>query len=161
MITENFVALPFDEGLDKKHMLHFSGNVYSLVRVTFESPKSLKMVSNFICDNELVSLGKWLAEMQIKEEIKFHKIEEMIPAHDDSFREVNIDDIYSYRKHFKESKYTIEYKGFNIEYNAYGKSEYTVFLDGDDIWFESLSGAKQAIDLGMMEQGGGYGIYRC
>lgn len=40
----------------------------------------------------------------------------------------------------------MEYKGYTIEYNIYHKGEYTVFFDGDDIWFTSENEAKQFID---------------
>lgn len=119
MVNENLVSLPFDEGFDKKHMLHFAGNIYFLARVTYESPESLKMVSEFICDNELVALGKWLAEMQVKEDIVFHKLEVIDPAHDEAFHEVNICDIYAYQKAIEElvedlPEYEIEF-GHPIE----------------------------------------------
>lgn len=38
------------------------------------------------------------------------------------------------------------YKGYNIEYNFYGKNEYTVQYQGDDIWFKSEKEAKDFID---------------
>lgn len=41
---------------------------------------------------------------------------------------------------------TIDYKGYQIEYNIYGKGEYTVDIDGDDVWCKSLEEAKQTID---------------
>lgn len=39
-----------------------------------------------------------------------------------------------------------EYKGFYIEHDLYGQSEYTVQYCGDDIWFESEAEAKRFID---------------
>lgn len=38
------------------------------------------------------------------------------------------------------------YKGYSIEFNIYGQNEYTVEFEGDDVWFTSLSEAKQFID---------------
>lgn len=38
------------------------------------------------------------------------------------------------------------YKGYDIEYNFYGKGEYTVQYDGDDVWFKSKAEAKKFID---------------
>lgn len=40
----------------------------------------------------------------------------------------------------------IEYKGYYIEYNFYGRGEYTVQIDGDDVWFTSKEEAMNAID---------------
>ena len=40
----------------------------------------------------------------------------------------------------------VEYKGYIIEYNVYGKGEWSVFVTGDDIICESLEGAKNFID---------------
>ena len=48
--------------------------------------------------------------------------------------------------YIKASSETIEYKGYPIEYNIYGKGEYTVDIDGDDVWCKSLEEAKQIID---------------
>ena len=39
-----------------------------------------------------------------------------------------------------------EYKGYKIEFNFYGKGEYTVQVDGDDCWFNSEAEAKTFID---------------
>ena len=41
---------------------------------------------------------------------------------------------------------TLDYKGYQIEYNIYGKGEYTVDIDGDDVWCKSLEEAKEVID---------------
>ncbi len=38
------------------------------------------------------------------------------------------------------------YKGHWIEFDYYGKGEYTVFHDGDDVWFATEAGAKKFID---------------
>lgn len=38
------------------------------------------------------------------------------------------------------------YKGYGIEYNFYGKKEYTVQYAGDDIWFKTEAEAKKFID---------------
>ena len=38
------------------------------------------------------------------------------------------------------------YKGHWIEFDYYGKGEYTVFHDGDDVWFATEEGAKKFID---------------
>ena len=38
------------------------------------------------------------------------------------------------------------YKGYEISYNFYGNGEYTVFYDGDDVWFRSEKAAKDFID---------------
>ncbi len=42
--------------------------------------------------------------------------------------------------------YNEHYKGYVIEYNLYGKGEFTVQFDGDDIWFTSIQEAKEFID---------------
>ena len=39
-----------------------------------------------------------------------------------------------------------QYKGYWIEFNVYGDGEYTVFYDGDDLCFETLSEARKFID---------------
>lgn len=41
---------------------------------------------------------------------------------------------------------TITYKNYSIEYNFYGKGEYTVFYEGDDLYFRTLKEAKAFID---------------
>ena len=41
---------------------------------------------------------------------------------------------------------TIEYRGYFIDYNAYGSEEYTIEIDGDDIWCNTLSEAQAVID---------------
>lgn len=41
---------------------------------------------------------------------------------------------------------TISYKGYDIEFNFYGKNEYTVQYQGDDIWFKTIDEAKKFID---------------
>ena len=38
------------------------------------------------------------------------------------------------------------YKGHWIEFNFYGKEEYTVYHDGDDVWFDTEEDAKAFID---------------
>lgn len=40
----------------------------------------------------------------------------------------------------------IDYKGYYIDYNFYGKKEYTVQYCGDDVWFATKKEAKQFID---------------
>ena len=40
----------------------------------------------------------------------------------------------------------MEYKGFYVEYDFYGRDEYTVQYCGDEIWFESKEEAIQFID---------------
>lgn len=40
----------------------------------------------------------------------------------------------------------IRYKGYDIEYNFYGKGEYTVQYQGDDVWFKTEQEAKKFID---------------
>jgi hypothetical protein len=44
----------------------------------------------------------------------------------------------------------MEYKGFYIEYNIYGKGEYTVQVCGDDVWFTTEQDAKDFIDQEMI-----------
>lgn len=39
-----------------------------------------------------------------------------------------------------------EYKGYYIEFNIYGKNEYTVQYCGDDFWFMSRDEAIAFID---------------
>ena len=41
---------------------------------------------------------------------------------------------------------TISYKRTDIIYNFYGRKEYTVFFEGDDVWFNTLDAAKAFID---------------
>lgn len=41
---------------------------------------------------------------------------------------------------------TAEYRGYFITYNAYGKEEYTVDVDGDDVWCDTFSEARKVID---------------
>lgn len=38
------------------------------------------------------------------------------------------------------------YKGHWIEFDFYGKGEYTVYHDGDDVWFDTEIEAKKFID---------------
>lgn len=40
----------------------------------------------------------------------------------------------------------MEYKGYYIEFNFYGKGEYTVQYCGDDVWFNTEEKAKEFID---------------
>lgn len=40
----------------------------------------------------------------------------------------------------------MSYRGFAIEFDFYGKEEYTVQFYGDDIWFETEEAAKNFID---------------
>lgn len=40
----------------------------------------------------------------------------------------------------------MEYRQFNIEFNTYGKNEYTVQYEGNDVVFETLDDAKNFID---------------
>lgn len=40
----------------------------------------------------------------------------------------------------------VSYKGYEISYNFYGREEYTVFFEGDDVWFKTLDEAKAFID---------------
>ncbi len=40
-----------------------------------------------------------------------------------------------------------QYKGYTIEFNVYGSNEYTIFFEGDDVWFDTLDEAKAFIDL--------------
>lgn len=50
------------------------------------------------------------------------------------------------KRYIKSSSDTIEYNGYYITYNAYGKGEYTVDIDGDDVWCKSLEEAKAVVD---------------
>ena len=38
------------------------------------------------------------------------------------------------------------YKGMRIEYNVYGRGEYTVHHGGDDVWFSTEKEAEEYID---------------
>lgn len=38
------------------------------------------------------------------------------------------------------------YRGYTIEVNSYGKGEYTIFHQGDELWFTDLTEAKEFID---------------
>ena len=40
----------------------------------------------------------------------------------------------------------ISYKGYDIYFNVYGQNEYTVWFEGDDIYFRSLNEAMDFID---------------
>lgn len=40
----------------------------------------------------------------------------------------------------------ITYKGYDIDFDVYGQEEYTVFFEGDDLYFNTLSEAKSFID---------------
>lgn len=40
----------------------------------------------------------------------------------------------------------ISYKGYDIDFDVYGQEEYTVFFEGDDLYFNTLSEAKSFID---------------
>ena len=37
----------------------------------------------------------------------------------------------------------VECNGFYIEYNVYGRGEYTVFYCGDDLWFDTFEEAEK------------------
>ncbi len=39
-----------------------------------------------------------------------------------------------------------EYRGYFIEYNAYGEEEFTVDVDGDDVWCNTFTEAQEFID---------------
>ena len=41
---------------------------------------------------------------------------------------------------------TTEYRGYYIDYNIYGKNEFTVQCDGDDYWFNTIKEAMDFID---------------
>ena len=40
----------------------------------------------------------------------------------------------------------VEYKGYGVDYDIYGKGEYTVSVDGDDVMFKTYDQAKAYID---------------
>lgn len=40
----------------------------------------------------------------------------------------------------------MRYRGYVIEFNVYGKDEYTIQFEGDDFFFQTLDEAKQFID---------------
>lgn len=40
----------------------------------------------------------------------------------------------------------MNYKGYDIDYDVYGCGEYTIQVDGDDIWFDTLPDAQRWID---------------
>lgn len=46
----------------------------------------------------------------------------------------------------------MEYKGYYIEYNFYGKKEFTVQYCGDDFWFETEEKAKDFINRIIIEE---------
>lgn len=51
------------------------------------------------------------------------------------------------KRYIKSSRATTEeYRGYFITYNAYGQEEYTVDVDGDDVWCDTFSEAKEVID---------------
>lgn len=41
---------------------------------------------------------------------------------------------------------SIQYKGYWIDFNVYGKGEYTLQNGDADLWFETLEEAKDYID---------------
>ena len=41
---------------------------------------------------------------------------------------------------------SVRYEGYVIEHNLYGQGEYTVFADGEDVWFDTVEGAEAFID---------------
>ena len=51
------------------------------------------------------------------------------------------------KRYIKSSRVMVEeYRGYFITYNAYGSEEYTVDIDGDDVWCDTFSEAKEVID---------------
>lgn len=46
----------------------------------------------------------------------------------------------------------MEYKGYYIEYNFYGKGEYTVQYCGDDFWFTTKEDAQNFINHIIIEE---------
>lgn len=51
------------------------------------------------------------------------------------------------KRYIKSSRATVEeYRGYFITYNAYGSEEYTVDIDGDDVWCDTFSEAQEFID---------------
>lgn len=42
---------------------------------------------------------------------------------------------------------TINYKGYDIEFNFYNRNEYTIQYCGDDLWFNNLDDVKEFIDI--------------
>lgn len=49
-------------------------------------------------------------------------------------------------KIYDSTKDSLIYKGYGIEENVYGKNEFSIQLDGDDVLFKSLDEAKKFID---------------
>lgn len=41
---------------------------------------------------------------------------------------------------------SLMHNGHWIEYNYYGKGEYTVFIDGEDVWFDTEEEARKYLD---------------
>ncbi len=41
---------------------------------------------------------------------------------------------------------TYPYQGYYIDFNVYGKNEYTVNYNGDDVWFKTMKEAMAFID---------------
>lgn len=41
---------------------------------------------------------------------------------------------------------SLQYNNYWIEYNIYGQGEYTVFYNGEDVWFDTVSEARKFID---------------
>ena len=39
-----------------------------------------------------------------------------------------------------------QYKGHRIEFNVYNSGEYTVYHEGDDVWFDTEIEARKFID---------------
>lgn len=47
----------------------------------------------------------------------------------------------------------IEYKGYYIAFNLYNQGEYTIQIDGDDLWFMTEEEAKIFIDKEIRKRG--------
>lgn len=53
----------------------------------------------------------------------------------------------------KDAKFRLFYRGYYIEFGLYGMNEYTVQIDGDDLWFSSVEKAEEFIDDYIFKKG--------
>lgn len=86
-----------DQHKGNEQMGWFDGRFNEIIRLTWKN-ESISQAYTYLFDhNELVCLGKFLAEFE-KENNTILKIELFNPAYDKAFREVDKENIYSYRK---------------------------------------------------------------
>ncbi len=91
----------FDNTQDRhEKMGWFYGGINVVVRLTWKNASPGGEYGNksyFLCNNELVALGKTLAELET-EGVEVMKVEVFNPTSNDGYEEVKKEDIYAYRK---------------------------------------------------------------